>query len=262
MGRLGPRRPPGAAIRGLITAVRFLTIVPVPGRGFEGPKALGRAAGWFPLVGFALGVLLGLLDRLLSLAFSPAVSALLVLVTWKLLTGGIHLDGLADSLDGLTGKNPAERLAIMRDSRIGVFGTIGLVVVFLVGSVALADLSSALRQRALLLAPAVGRLAPLHLARRFSPATPGAGSGAAFMEAVTPSAFGLGALLVALAAGTMLWPWGLFALGVGVASSWGVGHFLSRRLDGLTGDSLGAAVEVAELGVLLAFAFLHGLGRV
>jgi cobalamin synthase len=80
------------------------------------------------------------------------------------------------------------------------------------------------------------------------------------MAAVTPSAFGLGALVVALAAVTLLWPWGLFALGVGVASSWGVGHFLSRRLDGLTGDSLGAAVEVAELGVLLAFASLHHLG--
>lgn len=244
----------------MITAVRFLTIVPVPGPAVEGPEDLGRAAAWFPIVGLALGVMLVLGDRVLSLLFPPALAASLVLVSWKLLTGGIHLDGLADSLDGLVGKNAAERLAIMRDSRIGVFGAIGLVVVFLVGFAALADLPLGLRDRALLLAPAVGRLAPPHLARRFSPATPGEGSGAAFMAAVTPRAFLLGALIVTLAAGAILWPWGLFALGIGVASYWVPGHFLSRRLGGLTGDNLGAAVEVAELGVLLAFASLHGLG--
>ena len=255
-------RPRGAlTIRGFVTAARFLTVVPVPGRPLDGPDALGRAAGWFPLVGLALGVVLTLVDRLLSLAFPPTVSALLVVVTWKLLTGGIHLDGLADSLDGLAGKNSAERLTIMRDSRIGVFGALGLIVVFLVAFVALADLPLALRDRALLLAPAVGRLAPLHLARRFSPATPGEGSGAAFMKAVTPKAFRGGALVVTLAAGAVLWPWGLFVLGIGVAFYWDLGYLLSRRLGGLTGDNLGAAVEVAELGVLLAFAFLHGFAK-
>lgn len=249
-------------IRGLVTAARFLTVVPVPGRSLEGLDALGRAAGWFPVVGLALGLMLVVVDRVLSLAFQPAVAALLLVVVWKFLTGGIHLDGLADSLDGLTGRSPAERRAIMRDSRIGVFAAIGLIFVLLLDFTTLADLPLALRDRALLLAPAVGRLAPLYLARRFSPATPGEGSGAAFMTAVTPKAIGLWALVVALAAVVMLWPWGLLALGVGLAFAWGLGRFLSSRLGGLTGDSLGAAVEVAELGVLLAFASFHHLGLV
>lgn len=259
MGGLGPPRPGPLAIRGLITAVRFLSIIPVPGRALEGPEALGRAAGWFPPVGLALGGLLWLAHRLLWLLFPPLLAALLVLVAWKLLTGGIHLDGLADSLDGLTGKNPAERLTIMSDSRIGVFGALGLMVVLLIGFLALAELPAALRDKVLLLAPAVGRLTPLHLARAFAPATPGRGSGAAFMKAVTPAALGIGASVVAGAAGVILWPWGLVAAGAGIALAWYVGRFLSHRLGGLTGDGLGAAVEVGELGVLLAFAALFHL---
>lgn len=260
MGRVGPARPGGLAIRGLVTAIRFLTIVPVPGRALEGPEALGRAAGWFPLVGLILGGLLWVSHRLLSMAFPPLLSALLVLVTWKALTGGIHLDGLADTLDGLSGRDPQERLAIMRDSRIGVFGALGLVVGLLIGFLTLAELPGTVREKALLLAPVVGRHAPLHLARAFQPATSGQGSGAAFMKAVTLRAVSIGALVVIVAAVVILWPWGLLAAGIGIGLAWGLGRFLSRRLGGLTGDGLGAAVEVGELGVLLAvaaFSFLR-----
>ncbi|MBI3625329.1 MAG: adenosylcobinamide-GDP ribazoletransferase [Candidatus Rokubacteria bacterium] len=260
MGSLGAPRPRGFAIRGLITAIRFLTIVPVPGPAVEGPENLGRAAGWFPLIGLALGVVLTLVDRLLSLIFPPTVSALLVVLSWKLLTGGIHLDGLADSLDGLTGKNSAERLAIMRDSRIGVFGALGLILLLLLALVALAGLPSSLRAQALLLAPAVGRVMPLLLARTCEPATPGRGSGAAFMERVTSRALVVGGVLVAVASGVIRWPWGLVAAGSGLSVSWALARFFSVKLGGLSGDGLGAGVEVAELGVLLAFASLHHLG--
>ena len=175
-------------------------------------------------------------------------------MTWKLLTGGIHLDGLADTLDGLTGRDPQERLAIMRDSRIGVFGALGLIVAVLIGFLALADLPGTVRGKAFLLAPVVGRHAPLHLARAFKSATHGRGSGSAFMKAVTLRAVSIGALVVIVAAAVILWPWGLLAAGIGIGLAWGLGRFLSRRLGGLAGDSLGAAVEVGEMGVLLAFA--------
>jgi adenosylcobinamide-GDP ribazoletransferase len=257
---VGPPRPGGLAIRGLVTAIRFLTIVPVPGRALEGPDALGRAAGWFPLVGLTLGGLLWVAHRLLSMVFPPLLTALLVLVTWKALTGGIHLDGLADTLDGLTGRDPQERLAIMRDSRIGVFGALGLSVVLLISLLALAELPGPVREKALLLAPVVGRHAPLQLARAFQPATPGQGSGEAFMKAVTLRAVSIGALLVIVSAAVILWPWGLLAAGIGIGLAWDLGRYLSRRLGGLTGDGLGAAVEVGEMGVLLAvaaFSFLR-----
>lgn len=260
MGSLGAGRPRGSGISELITAVRFLTIVPVSGPAIGGPENLGRAAGWFPLVGLGLGAVLALEERLLSVLFPPALAALLVLVTWKLLTGGIHLDGLADSLDGLAGRDSAERLAIMRDSRVGVFGAFGLLLALLAGFVALTQLSALARSRALLLAPAVGRLAPLLLARTCLPASPGEGLGSAFMNGVTRRALAIGAVSVAVGAGVILWPWGLVAAPAGLALSLAVAGFFSRRLGGLSGDGLGAGIEVAELGVLLAAASLHHLG--
>ncbi len=254
MGCVGPRRPGGLAIRGLVTAVRFLTVVPVPGRGLEGPDALGRVAGWFPVVGLALGGLLAVEERLLSFLFPPLLSALGVLATWKVLTGGIHLDGLADSLDGLSGGNPEERLAIMRDSRVGAFATVGVIFLLLLAFAALAELRGALRLQALLLAPPVGRLAPLLLACVVAPATSREGAGAAFMTVVTRGALVFGGGFVAVVGGIIGGRWGIVAAAVGLAVAWGGARFFSRRLGGLTGDGLGAGVELAELGVLLAFA--------
>lgn len=248
---MGAPRPGGLAIRGLVTAIRFLTIVPVPGRALEGPEALGRAAGWFPLVGLILGCVLWLLDGGLTLLVVPSLSAVFVLLAWKLLTGGIHLDGLADSLDGLAGKDRAERLAIMRDGRIGTYGALGLVFVLLTAYAVLAELVlGTFRGPALVLAPAVGRLAPLLLARTFAPA--GGGSGAAFMGAVPWTALVLGAIPVTVAALALSGPWGLLLAAVGLAVAWAAAGFFSRRLGGLTGDVLGAAVELAELAVLAA----------
>src|SRR5207244_725765 len=105
------------------------------------PAALGRAAGWFPVVGVLLGLGLAGGDRVLSWLFPPILAALLTLTAWKLVTGGLHLDGLADSLDGLMGRDREQRLRIMRDSRIGVFGAVGLILTLLLELTALAGLT-------------------------------------------------------------------------------------------------------------------------
>ncbi|MFQ5520784.1 MAG: adenosylcobinamide-GDP ribazoletransferase [Candidatus Methylomirabilia bacterium] len=243
----------------LITAVRFLTIIPVPGRGLDGSDALGRAALWFPVVGLALGSALAVADRLLLWLFSPLLSALLVLTAWKLLTGGIHLDGLADWLDGLAASDRDRSLAMMRDSRIGAFGALGLIFLLLLALVSLAELPLSIRGHTLLLAPMVGRYAPLLLARSFPPASPDQGSGAAFIQAVSHASVLAAAVLVALVAGAVLWPHGLIAAAAGLGVAWLVGAFFSHRFRGLTGDGLGAAVELSELGVLLTVGALSRL---
>lgn len=237
-----------------MTAVRFLTIVPVPGRAREETGALGRSAGWFPLVGLGLGALLAVGDRLLAFIFPPLLTALLVLALWKLLTGGLHLDGLADCLDSLAGVGRAGSLAIMRDSRIGVFGALGLILLLLIEWVALAELPIHLRWRALLLAPTVGRFAPVLLARIYTPATPDHGQGSAFMKAVTKWALVSGGAVIVVVPGLLLWPWGLAVTAAGLAVAWGGTWFFSARVGGLTGDGLGASVELAELVILLAVA--------
>jgi adenosylcobinamide-GDP ribazoletransferase len=235
----------------LILAIRFLTIVPVPGHEARGPAALGRAAGWFPVVGLVLGIGLAGVGRVIDLALPPLVGATLLVAIWKVTTGGIHLDGLADCLDGLAGQDAARRLAIMRDSRIGVFGAAGLALFLLLSVTALAELSPAARGRVLALAPTIGRVLPLLAGAWLLPATPGQGLGAAF-GAGLPRGVGLVHVTVGLAlAAWLLGFWGAViaavALSLAMLAAWGA----AARFGGVTGDVLGAAVELAELAVLL-----------
>jgi adenosylcobinamide-GDP ribazoletransferase len=175
---------------------------------------------------------------------------LLTVTAWKLLTGGLHLDGLADCLDGLVGRDPAHRLAIMRDSRIGAFGAIGLIFFLLLEIVALAELAPALRTAALIAAPTIARATPALLGRLFRPARPD-GQGAAFHGGVAASAVAVG-VAVALTAATIALGWlGVAALAAGMAAAVALGAFVARRLGGITGDVLGACLEIAELAVLL-----------
>jgi adenosylcobinamide-GDP ribazoletransferase len=238
----------------LILAIRFLTIVPVPGREAAGPSALGWAAWWFPVVGLLLGIALAIAGRAADALFPPLVAAALLVTGWKVATGGIHLDGVADCLDGLAGRDPARRLAIMRDSRIGVFGAAGLILLCLLTVAALAALAASLRLRVLVLAPVIGRVAPLLAGACLAPATPGQGLGAAFAAGLSR-----GAGPAHVVASGVLAAWLLGIGGVAVAAAaWSLAllaaAFVARRLGGLTGDVLGAVVEVAELGTLLGAA--------
>ena len=240
----------------LILAVRFLTIVPVPGREATRAGALGRAAWWFPALGVALGACLAAADHLLAFLFPPLLGSILVIGLWKVLTGGIHLDGLADVLDGLAGRNAEGRLAIMRDSRIGVFGAAGLVLCFLISAGALDALPAGRHLEMLLLAPAAGRLAPLLIGPLFPAASPGQGAGAAFLEGLSPWAAPVSVAGLWILAAALLGPWGGLLLSFALASVllWAV--FVASRLGGLTGDALGSSVEVGELATLVAAAAL------
>jgi adenosylcobinamide-GDP ribazoletransferase len=246
-------------VTGFVAAARYLTIVPLPARDAADPDALGRSAAWFPVVGLALGLALAAVDRAVLWLFPPILATLLTVTAWKLLTGGLHLDGLADCLDGLMGRDRDHRLAIMRDSRIGVFGAVGLILVLLLELAALAELPAGVRGRTLLVAPAVGRAMPPLLAALFPAARPG-GQGATFARAVRRAAVWTAAAIALAASGLALGRAGLAAFALAAAAVVLLGRFLARRLGGLTGDGFGAAVEIAELAVLLALAAAVHLG--
>jgi len=244
----------------LILAVRFLTVVPVPGREAQGLSAVGRAAWWFPAVGLLLGLGLAGTLAVLHALFPPLLAAALLVAGWKAVTGGIHLDGLADVLDGLAGRDRAQRLAIMRDSRVGVFGAAGLTLYLLLVVTAVAALPDPVRGRLLVLAPMVGRVAPLLVGVWLRAATPGEGLGAAFVAGLSRWAGPFWALGGIALAGALLGSWGAGIPPLAwVAAILGAG-FVARRLGGLTGDVLGAVVELAELGALLAGAALSRRG--
>jgi adenosylcobinamide-GDP ribazoletransferase len=236
-------------VSGLLVALRYLTVVPIPGPAHEPLERLGRAAGWFPVVGLLLGVVLVVVDAVTAWIFPPLLAALLTLTAWKLLTGGLHLDGLADCLDGLTGRDAEHRLAIMRDSRIGAFGAMGLILLLMLDLVALSEIPSATRWQALLAAPVVARAAPAALADAFRPARPG-GQGAAFRAGLTRPRV-LAALGVALGVSAVFGGGSVAGFLVAVVGALALGGLVARRLGGVTGDVHGAAVEVAELLFLL-----------
>lgn len=241
-------------MKGLLQAARYLTAVPL---GDGAPQDPGRAAAWFPAVGLGIGAVLALTDRLAGWLFPSLLAAVLIVTVWKLLTGGLHLDGLADCLDGLAGRDPWQRLHIMHDSRIGAFAAMGLVLVLFLEIAAVAGLADANRWRVLLATPAIGRATPALLCRCFPPARP-AGQGATFSAGLrawaVPLALAAAGVIAVLALGLP----GLLALAVGALAAVGAGRFFSARLGGITGDVLGAGVEVAELTALLTMsAWMH-----
>ena len=220
-------------------------------------NALGRAAPWFPVIGIGIGVVLALTDRVTQVFFPLLLAGLLTVTVWKLLTGGLHLDGLADCLDSLGGRDAEQRLAIMRDSRIGAFGALGLILLLLLEIAALTEMPPSVRVVALLVVPTIARATPPLLARVFSAAKQ-EGQGAAFGAGVgtlaVPIALSI-ALVVAIVALRTL---GLVVLVVSVVSALGLARFFAARVSGITGDVLGAAIEIAELtGLLTVSAWSH-----
>jgi adenosylcobinamide-GDP ribazoletransferase len=236
---------------GFLAALQFLTVVPPLVRRPLSPAELGRAAGWFALVGVVLGGLLAGVDRGLTLLFPPAVTAALLLVPWVLATGALHLDGFLDSCDGLFGGHtPEARLRIMRDERVGGFAVTGGVLLLLVKYACLASLAN--RAAALVVAPTVGRWGMAVAVVAFPYARP-EGLGRCMKDHAGWWQVALASITVVTTA-TLAARWlGLAVIAVAAVTVAGGGAFILRRLGGLTGDTYGALCEMQEALTLLAF---------
>ena len=236
-------------MRSLRLALGFLTTLPVRPPGELAPGDLGRAAAWYPLVGLAMGGVLSAASILLGAGFPPELAAALLLAIWVLMSGGLHLDGWADCCDGLfVSASRQRRLAILRDTQLGAFAAVGLVLLLIVKWAAIAGLGSPL---ALLLAPVLGRgLLPL-LARMKPARQEGLGAGL-HKELSWPMHLPLLIVVpVAYFAGLR----GLLAVVAAVVAAFAWAWLSRRRLGGHTGDVLGAACELIEAIVLLVFAW-------
>ncbi|MCJ7434088.1 MAG: adenosylcobinamide-GDP ribazoletransferase, partial [Anaerolineales bacterium] len=140
----------------IIAAFQFLTIFPTLIRRMFTSQEMGRAVGWFPLVGVTLGALLYGINHFAQMLFPASVSAALTVFAWVFFTRAFHLDGFMDTCDGLFGGfTPERRLEIMKDSRMGAFGVAGGVLVLLTKYAALA--SSSVLLPALVISATLGR---------------------------------------------------------------------------------------------------------
>lgn len=239
-------------LKDLSIALGFLTVLPVPERA-GGGEQFGRAFPYFPVVGLLLGGVLVVLNYLLGLVFAPVVVNALLVVALVVLTGGLHLEGLMDSCDGiLNSSTPERRLEIMKDSRVGAFGVIGALSALLLKFAAISALGGDTRVVALLVAPILSRWAMVFAATHFPYGRTGGGLGAMFRQTTGRNALFV-ATLLAIALAAVLWQIaGLLLLILVLMATFGLAHFVMRRIPGLTGDVYGAVNEICEIAALLA----------
>lgn len=238
-------------IKDLLTAVSFLTIIPVHNSPNNQP---GRAFAYFPLIGLLIGITLWGT----SLIKAPAtVQAFLVLLIWVVITGGLHLDGFADACDGLLATVPAEhRLAIMKDPQVGTWGAVGLIMLLL-GKFTLLTEAPAL---ALLVVPTLGRMS-MTLAAYSFPYARREGLGSYFRQGLGQNQLIVSILLfiaivagISIVANQLIW---LFTLTIPVLITLFGGRWAAKRLGrGLTGDVYGGLCELTELVGLFALTLL------
>jgi adenosylcobinamide-GDP ribazoletransferase len=240
----------GTAVwRAAALSVSLLTTLPLP-RFAAGSDALGAAAAFFPLVGLALGLVLGGAGLLLDRALPPGPVAAILVIGGVVLTGGLDFDGLMDSADGVFGgRTRQRRLEIMRDSRVGSFGVLAGTLALLLQYACLATLDGAARLVAMGAAMALARWAMV-LAIALFPSARTDGLGASFHANAVGWAVSV-ATATALVVGGLAGPAGWIALAVVAVAVLAGGRFCAARLGGLTGDTYGALAVVAECLVYL-----------
>ncbi|MBV4533414.1 adenosylcobinamide-GDP ribazoletransferase [Pseudomonas sp. SWRI107] len=237
-------------------ALQFLSSLPVTLPGMPAPREMGRSLLFYPVVGALFGLLLWLASALLQGVAAPLHAALL-LALWVLLSGALHLDGLADSSDAwLGGFGDRERtLEIMKDPRSGPIAVVTLVLVLLLKFCALWVLVERGAGAVLLLAPVIGRAAMLGLFL-CTPYVRKGGLGAALAEHLPRQAAawvlaGSALACVVLAGATAVW---ILLLALAVFAS--LRRLMCKRLGGTTGDTAGALLELLELAVVVGLAVL------
>lgn len=233
-------------------AATFLTILPGGPTIAASPAAVAASFGWFPLVGFVLGLGLCAIDWTLAPIFDNAIRAVLIVMILTVLTGGLHLDGLADTADALgAGRDRTRVLEILRDSRIGSFGTIALVLVIILKVFALAGVSGAPRYAAIYMATGLGRWAMVALANGLDYLRP-AGAGAAMLSRDRPHNLKLATFIALIALAPLVTLHALRACIVAALVTLALRSFYRRWVGGVTGDLIGAAGELVETAVLIA----------
>ncbi|MBW1675469.1 MAG: adenosylcobinamide-GDP ribazoletransferase [Deltaproteobacteria bacterium] len=234
-------------IKNFLAALQFLTILPV-GKSREAPGP--RVVPYFPLVGLILGLLLALIDTVLQHIFSLSIVSLIDIVFLTVMTGALHLDGLADTADGLfSHRTLEETLKIMKDSRIGTMGLLALIFVL---SIKWAGISSLHEHRAfyLILIPAYARGTFTIAIHFLDYIRPEGGTAGAFFGANRRIA-NLGWFLVPVALSLLLGSRGILLNGVFIGIVVLITLYYKRKLGGITGDMLGALGEVTEAGLFL-----------
>jgi len=249
-------------MKAFCAALSFLTIVPLPQGWAGGEKELRRSVWFFPAVGMVIGAAAAAWALAAAAVFPPLLAAASIVLFLVLASGGLHLDGLADAMDGLMSARPREQaLEIMRDSRIGAMGVLGVTGCLLLKVTALAGATPKLWPAAVFLMPLSGRFAILVMMSLLEYAWGESGLGTAFSKdqaAIRWSAV-TGLVLFLTASVILLGAAGAVGAFLTLAFALAFCRYVKNRVGGYTGDTLGAICELSEiLPVLVAAAVTKG----
>jgi len=256
-------------LKDLSLAIRFLTIFPIDSfplsnkstqneeEGLE-EEDFANSMAFFPLVGMLIGIFLVILRRIFYyFPVSPLVSDTLILIVWIWLSGGLHLDGFADSVDGfLGGNNKEEILKIMKDSATGAKGVVALVSLLLLKFVLLVEMPLLLKDATLFFTPTIGRWSMVIASFLGKPARLKDSMGKLFMDYVGWREAIFASLTLAVI-GILLFKLYFVTLvitGIGIVLL--ILKYCQKKIGGISGDILGAVNEIVEVSILLVICLL------
>jgi len=234
-------------MRKLLSALQFLTIIPVRIKKVSDKDIAGSIA-WFPAIGLVLGLILAAAANLGRHTGFPdlAMSAILIMLL-TVITGGIHLDGLADLSDALgSGKGKDEMLAIMRDSRIGSMGAIAIAGCLILKIAFLFSIPANNQFKSIILMCVVSRWAMV-LSMYASPYARKEGKAKSFIAGINSIILGAATLSAIIFCFMSYQITGLIVIGITGALVYAAGKYLTKKLGGITGDTIGAVCEISEI---------------
>jgi len=243
-----------------LAALQFLTIISIPWRRDAQKAQLGHCVGYFPMVGLFMGLILAGLSWILRFVLPPGIVNALSLVMLVILTGALHLDGFADTCDGLAGhKTVEDRWQIMRDSRVGGFGVIGIALLLLTKFVSLSSIPEELMMASLVLMPVASRWVMVYAVFAY-PYARTSGLGKAFKKGVRWPDFIVATIVTIAISVVTMQLIGLAVLAIVWLIAVVLAVYLNKTFAGLTGDNYGAINEIAEVSTLIIislFAYLE-----
>lgn len=238
-------------MKSILFALQHLTRLPLPYVSFD-EASCGRATAFFPLAGVLIGAIMAAMVWAAGWYLPVQLQASLLIVLMVVLTGGIHLDGFMDSIDGLfSGRQREKKLEIMRDSRVGAFGVIGAICLLLFKFSLLVGIPAYMLIKLLVVVPAISRW-NMTLTIFIFPYARQEGLGAIYKKYCGVRELLLATVLTGAAAGIVLGVYGALLMLMGGLSACLVGKRVSRELGGLTGDIYGLINELSEVLLLLA----------
>ena len=247
-------------IKRFLLMMQFLTSIPIPVQLDVDNRDFGKGLVFAPLVGLLIGLIMAGAFYLSSLIFPVHAAIVITILVYIMLTGGLHLDGLGDTFDGLFSNRPKERiLEIMRDSRVGTNAVLGIVSVLLLNITLLWGIDKQLLIRVIVLFPVAGRIGSIIGAGTSDYARKGEGLGKSFIDYCGRTEIALGLVIYLAIFFGIKGFYGLMESVIPIAAAFLSTRFFSRKIGGATGDILGAVCELNQTFYLIGIYFVKAI---